>query len=490
MEPKNGEQLRTLFPHQQQALDRIRDASRVALFLQMRLGKTAVIIRWAKERVPNGRILILSPLTVIDPDWINELQLEGIRPSRIVNLTLMPTRVRREYAMGARGWFLLNPEGLRASPELIELPWDAVIVDESTTIRNPKAQITKLVTRGFQHVEYRAILSGDPAPEGPLDFFTQFEFLYGNFMGFSGSGAYWAFRHANFTQSFYEWIPKPGVRDAIKAWVHERAVYITRDQVGIGSRKLYQTRTVDMTSGQRRAYLHLFRKYEYDYIRTNFATVRDVWMARIAGGFSPDRDNPEVISLTKMSELRNLLTGELRSEQVVVWFRFNEELRYAVKFLRERKIKVIGIDGLTHKTSRSVYRKWFDQGKYRVLCMQVKLGRFGINLSSASTAIYYSNAYDQESRSQSEDRIIHPAKTEPRLIIDLVTRDTIDTEVVRLLKEKRRSAMAFARRLNAEVWSQYWRHSRAHQGPEDIEAKKEAARPTRPFRIFPADRVF
>lgn len=452
-------QRHTLFPHQEKALAQIKENSRPALFMQMRLGKTPVIIRWAKHQLwahPEsegaGRILVVGPLSVLD-DWVDELRREGI-PRRSIHMLTGPMATRLEYAEGgARGWYLINYEGVRIlSRDLSDLDWDAIILDESTHIRNPRAQTTKVLVNQYQQVPLRAILTGDPRPESELDYFEQFRFLLGNFMSY---GNYWVFRQKMFRQSAFQeylWMPLPGTRDKIKTFVHNHAVVMTQKQVGIGGRKIYERRVVDQNNKQKKAIKELIKNFSCEYLETNFATVRDVWLARVAGGFSPDQENPEVLSNAKTQELVDLLQGELRREQVVVWFRFNEELEHVVAALRKAAIHAVGVTGATPVPERKAIRNRFARGDYRAICVQVKLGRFGWDLSSASTAIYYSNAYDWESRSQSQERIVHPAKKKPLLYIDLVTRGTLDEEVVRLLREKRVNSSSFMRQLNSQVW--------------------------------------
>lgn len=95
----------TLFPHQKKALAAIKENPRPALFMQMRLGKTPVIIRWAKHQLwshpegeGHGQILVVGPLSVLD-DWVEELQREGIRRRNIAMLT-GPMASRLEYLEG------------------------------------------------------------------------------------------------------------------------------------------------------------------------------------------------------------------------------------------------------------------------------------------------------------------------------------------------------------------------------------------------------
>ena len=91
----------------------------------------------------------------------------------------------------------------------------------------------------------------------------------------------------------------------------------------------------------------------------------------------------------------------------------------------------------------------FEKKRLQIICAQGRCGQYGLDWSVADTAIYYSNWYDGEIRQQSEDRIVHPKKKEPLLYIDLVAEDSIDEEVVAILKRKKLNAREFAVELQA-----------------------------------------
>jgi SNF2 family DNA or RNA helicase len=66
-----------------------------------------------------------------------------------------------------------------------------------------------------------------------------------------------------------------------------------------------------------------------------------------------------------------------------------------------------------------------------------------LNLATADTDVYYSNMWENEVRTQCEKRIEHLTKKTPLLHIDLITRDSVDEEVVPRLREKKMNARAF-----------------------------------------------
>lgn len=474
-----------LRPSQVAALDYARDKQRIALFMEMRLGKSVVAIRWAKMQRAR-RVLIVSPMGPIY-DWMVELEIEGVPPSRIIDLSRMDKRRRSEIAYGGTsGFYLINYEALRTDADLSDLPWDGIILDESTRIRNPRAQITKRLLHDWRHIPNKCILSGLPRPESELDYFCQFQFLEGAFLGFHN---YWVFREKKFKQDLqFEWqrTPVPGLREEIKEFLQRHAFVLTRKQAGVGNERIYERRVVDPSPRQVAAQREVLKQFSFDYIETNFATVRDVWMARIAGGFSPDRENPELLGDGKFKELMSLVTEELRGQQVVVWFRFNEELEYALRLLQKVRIPAAGMYGETKKDDRITIRQRFRAGQIQVLCVQVSLGKFGMNLSTASAAIYFSNSYELEARAQSEDRIEDVGKQQPLLYIDLMTRGSIDMEVVSGLRDKKRNARQFMNRLQRFVVEE-WRQANAAKGKKgDTPADRKAVCAARVIRRFPS----
>ena len=50
-------------------------------------------------------------------------------------------------------------------------------IDESTTIKNPKAKRTKNILSVSKYAKYRRVMTGSPVTKNPLDLFTQCYFF-------------------------------------------------------------------------------------------------------------------------------------------------------------------------------------------------------------------------------------------------------------------------------------------------------------------------
>lgn len=424
--------LRKAFPYQERAIEKAFWNERLAIFMEMRLGKSLVVIRALKEDGCKTN-LIVAPLSSLG-SWEKELQKEGI--DYIVISSKKPYKF-----LPPDFYYLTNFEALRKFPDLVEEYWDAVVIDESTRIKNPKAQITKLITNGFKQVERKHILTGLPDPEGPLDLFCQFKFLNEEFLGFNN---YWSFRRALFYQAGFDWLPKPGTIGRIKQAILENAFSLTRKKAGIGSKKIYERRYCSISSQQRKLRDQVLKDWEIEGKQTKWAPVKWQWLHRLSGGIIPGN---EKVNSGKIKELITLLTGELKREKVVIFCRYLGEMESIIEALKDNHIWFEFIYGKVDYRSRTKRRDIFVKSvPCQVFLSQTECGRYSLDLSVSSTMIFYSNSASGETRSQCEDRIVHPLKKEPLLYIDLLTQDMPDEILLDSLKEKKLNADLLMRR--------------------------------------------
>ncbi len=452
--------------HQQKALFYCLDTEHPALFMEMRLGKTLVVIRWA-QMMGFRSCLVVAPKAVVQDPWVRELQMEG---ETFTDLRSLPNKAAMEGNIqdiwatlpGKRQWGLINYEGLtslcpkrkdkrfsfsRELPSVSQLDLDLLVLDESTRIKAPGTIISQLTTQGFRDVHHRCILSGYPAPEGEMDLFQQFLFLDGEFMRYRNFFQ-WREKYFQIFGGDYEYTPRPGIEKQVKQVLHQRAFVLTRKQAGIGSRKLYQVRRVEMSPQQRRAYREVLESFSYtnsrgEILDMQYAVEQATHLSRIAGGFGPDLS---LLGDGKTRELLSLLVkGELARERVVVFYRFVAELEYDLSVLQRCSSDVWAIHGQMPDPQKSDVLKAASSGKVRILLTTTKSMRYGVDFSWASTAIYRSNEYSSEVRAQSEDRILHPQKTEPLLYIDLITQDTVDEVTLQIVREKKANAQYILR---------------------------------------------
>lgn len=418
---------RPLFSYQTPVFEWAAPKPKIALFLKMRLGKTVVTIRWLEARGCK-RVLIVCPLSVIEV-WETELATDGHcftthRPG-------MPRRLSR--------FNITNYHQLLSNPWLLEQKWDCVVLDESLAIANPKANITRLVLESFASVPNKAILTGEPAPESQLQYFTQLKFLFGRVLGHTN---YYEFRDSFFC-SFdgWDWFPNAEFHKTFPFFLAENTYRLTRKQAGLKNTTVQEEeRMIDMPETLRPVYAEARDFFILKDLRTKYAVTAGSWLHRLSGG-----SHPAIMWEEKRDAMFNLLHNELRDEQVVLWFKFRNEIRHALnRFKRKDRVGVIHGNVSLDNRKREIRR--FRQKKTNWLLCQTESMQYGTDLSAADVAIFYSLPWSSRVYEQARERVFHPEKRDLCQAMLLLTRDSIDEKIRLCLINKRgeSNAMAFA----------------------------------------------
>jgi len=424
--------MRTTTRWQERALHWASARDRCAFFLDMRLGKCLTAIRWARGHTKplEGSWLIVAPLTTL-PGWWSELLQEGERGGCIV--AEVPKADRSEVVALA-DWSLVSFEFLLANPWLSKQDWAGIIVDESARLRNPRAKLTKFLRRRFPHVHRRAVLSGLAAPEGdPLELFEQMAFVYG---AFGGCDNYWQFREKYFQLRFawsHEWEPisRRVIQEVVSAELIAGAFTLTRAAAGVKTPKHYERWNVARNGDEIAAYHKLERSWvgacdeAYKYV---------IQIAHAAA---------QLLTAAKLRELPCVLADV--SKPVVVWAWYVDQVCAAAAVAAEHGYRVGTVQGTDSARKRADTVARFQKGGLDVLVANPACAEYGLNLSRASAAVYFSNPWSGNKRRQSEDRIVHLKKSTACRYVDMVCAGTIDDDLrIALRLKKAEGAALFA----------------------------------------------
>lgn len=180
------------FKHQKNAFDFIQYLNAFALLMDQGVGKTRIIIDKANFLYKTEKIdtVIVICLNFLKDQWLEEFKIHSqvdfvgyIWKGKITSkngkdiFNLFCSREELKI-------FCVNVEAFATKTidsylqRLLEYSIDAfIVIDESITIKNPKAKRTDKIIKGFRNRKYKAILSGTPTPNSPADLYCQFEFL-------------------------------------------------------------------------------------------------------------------------------------------------------------------------------------------------------------------------------------------------------------------------------------------------------------------------
>lgn len=178
------------YAHQLEGFIHVLYNYRVALYYACGLGKTKIIVDW--QRAIGAKPLILCPRAVLRV-WAIEAARHGINQEyRIIDATTREEKTAQiSEAKNYAGMVITYGSAKRYQEQIIaELPYTAIVADESHYIKEPRSQRTLAAIELGQRVSRRVLLSGTPCAGDPRDMYSQYRFLAPCFMAES----FWKFK--------------------------------------------------------------------------------------------------------------------------------------------------------------------------------------------------------------------------------------------------------------------------------------------------------
>ena len=197
------------YKHQLTALEKSWNRETYAYFMEMGTGKTKVLIDNMAMLYDKGKIdgaLIVAPKGVIGT-WYNQ-EIPTHLPDHIEKMSVLwQSNITKGQSKKLGNLFQIGEElqilimnvealstvkGVNFASKFLLSHNALMVVDESTTIKNPKAKRTKNILKLSKGAKYRRVLTGSPVTKNPLDLYSQCEFLDPYLLDFH---SYYAFRN-------------------------------------------------------------------------------------------------------------------------------------------------------------------------------------------------------------------------------------------------------------------------------------------------------
>jgi len=449
------------FLHQEAYLERFWDKRVAALFADMGTGKSYMVINNIAMLYDKGEInaaLIVAPKGVYR-NWYNleiprhmpnhieyRMALWSPAPNKSQQAALVELFERTEdlkiLVMNIEAFS--TPKGVKFAQRFLIAKEGFMAIDESTTIKNPKAARSKSTVKVGLEAKYKRIMTGSPVTKSPMDLYQQCAFLN---RGCLDAASYYSFqnRYAIIqertlaTHSFKQIL---GYRhlDELQQKLNKFSFRVTKDQCLDLPDKVFLRREVSLTLEQRRAYdqmrLMALATFEKGVTSTVNALTQIMRLQQIVCGHVT-LDSGEVVSLpnNRMNELMAAI--EESRGKIVIWAHFRHDIE-AIKIALQKEYGMTSVAtyfGDTPDEERpEIVAKFQDpKSELRFFVGQPRTGGYGLTLTESHTMIYYSNGYDLEVRLQSEARIDRFGQVNKMTYIDLVSPGTVDDKIVSAL---------------------------------------------------------
>lgn len=389
--------------HQQEAYDHVVTRNRAALFLGMSLNKTVTMLSAIYDmEYREGaffKTLVIAPDKVAKFTWSGErarwAHLRDLRISVVQGDARQRLRVLGQKAdiytigVGCLPWLIDQYLQKRGGKWVGRLPFDCVVIDESTLFKNWRSQRFKKLRRAMQGVDYRYILTGTPSPQGLTDLWAQMYLLdEGERLGTTfGQFIDKFFTTRGNGQIVYEYIPRPLAAEVIAAKLKDIALTMqTRDRVKLPALHVVDEE-ITLSEKDRATYDRLEREYVLDFFEgdggsTTVSAASDLTMKLLqitSGAVYEDaqyeertgRALPRVwheVNTAKMEALRRLF-ATYPDENFICVYQFRHEVaRIKAAFPHARELR-----------KSEDFMDW-NAGKIKLLLIHPASAGHGLNL--------------------------------------------------------------------------------------------------------------
>ncbi|MDO5299979.1 MAG: DEAD/DEAH box helicase [Clostridia bacterium] len=451
----------SLHRYQKFCVDFIEEHPNCGVFLDMGLGKTIIsltaISHLLYDSFEVSRVLIIAPLRVARDTWVAELDkwehLKGLRMERIIG-----TPKERIAALGRKAeMYIINRENVEWLEKHYagrKLPFDMLVIDELSSFKNSRAKRFLALKKVLPQFSRVVGLTGTPAPNGLEDLWPQVFLL--------DRGVRLGRTMKSYLDMFFDtpnsWLPykhelKPGAEEEIyrrlgdicvsmRAADHlqmpERVDNIVELTLSAREEKLYRQMERDM----------LLPYADGDVLALNAASLAGKLLQLANGAVYDEFHNVRVIHDRKLDALEDLIEAA-NGKPLLVMYTYQHDL----KRIQERfgRYGPENPDGVRELKTASDMEDW-NEGRIKVAVTQPASTGHGLNLQyGGSTIVWFGLNWSLELYEQANARLWRQGQKQTVVIHHLVTKGTMDEQVMKALHDKAADQNALMAAVRARI---------------------------------------
>lgn len=418
----------------------------VALLMEMGCGKTITSIAIAGILHQNrhiNKILITAPLSILGM-WEQEFARFADFPYHLTVLKGSSSQ-KKEQLEKLHGNVLqiavVNYESAwRLEKELLAFDADLIIADEAHKMKENRTSQSKTMHHLGDKARYKLLLTGTLITNKEIDVFSQYRFLNSEIFGTS----FYVFRNRYFDMCGYgNHIPvfKKQMMDDFLQKLHSIAYRVTKSECLDLPEITEEIRTVELEPKAMKLYKQLEKDSFAELAGSEISAVnvltKMLRLSQMTGGhLTDDEGDTTAVSTAKLDALSDILDTLLAEDKkLVIMARFVPELNDIQKLLEKKNIGYASVRGGISDRAEEI-RRFQEDADCRVFVGQIAAAGLGITLTAASTMVFYSLDYSMSNFEQAKARIHRVSQTENCLYIYLIAKNTVDTKILRSLRDK------------------------------------------------------
>lgn len=441
------------------ALEKANEKPDFAFFMEMGLGKTAVVLAefinlYMKDKVQGLMVVCDYSLT---SNWIDELSKWGLENK--FNYAIWPNYPKKG---DTRPWmWVLYHEAFSVGgakavglTQGILLKYDTyLVIDESIAIKNHKSVRNDAYlgrakqTRGMRNLaKYRRLLSGWPQTQGPHDLWAQMMFIHATNRNF------YAWRNRYCVMGGFKNKKVVGTKNEdelteLVGTVSFRA--LKADWTDLPPKIYANPRMVRLTPKQQKFYHDMLNEMVVELpddreVAVRMAVTRMLKLQQISSGFIFDEEG----GVFEIDGVNNKIKALLEfmdqiNGKVIIPCVFTPSLDIVQDALKKYN-PVILRGGMTPDEISEAKHKFNNYDEFVPIVCQMQTGRYGHTLLGTdnrrcATTFFYENSFDLNDRIQIEDRNHRHGQDTPVTYVDCISSDA-EIAVIKALQYKKNLA--------------------------------------------------
>lgn len=439
------------YTYQQECVAKLLTHNSYGLFIDMGLGKTVITLTAINEliryRFMTGRCLVIAPLSVARSTWQTEVSkwehLKGLTVSTVIG-----SKKARISALNAKAdIYIINRENVPWLVEYLESEtggwsFDMVVIDESTSFKNPKAKRFKALCKVRDKIKRLVLLTGTPTPNGLMDVWAQSYLLDG---GKRLHNNFYRFRDAYFIPGravngvVYDYKIRAGAYEDITHRMSDISLSLKSEDYLELPDITYVDNLIELNTTARKAYVKFERECVLRYLNdsdsegtlmANTAADLSGKLLQLAGGAIYQEDSKDYVTVhdDKLKALVELV--EPLDENVIIFYNYiHEKARICSAFSDFKgEVRVFNSD-------RDI-ADW-NAGNVNILVAHPASLGYGLNLQQGGRRIiWFGLPQSYEQYAQANKRLHRQGQQDKVFVHHLVCRGTRDEDVLSALSRK------------------------------------------------------
>ena len=399
------------------------------------------------DRFEVSKVLVIGPLRVCSSVWPQErLKWDGLDFLQM-SVIVGSSRQREEALKAPADVYVVNRENVKWLVDYLEkrhIPWpfDMVVIDELSSFKNHQSQRWKALRKVRPRIKRMVGLTGTPASNGLMDLWAEVYLIdggqrLGRFIGRYREAYFKPSGMNPYTGVVYNYVPMPGAEEAIYARISDitismkaldyldmpDCITVNHDvEMSVSERKLYDQLRTDL----------IIPTEDGDIDAANAASLSNKLLQMANGAVYDENHEARFIHNRKLEMLEDLIeSANGQPVLVAYWFRHD----------RERILTHLARAGYTGSQVRDLKSsddiELWNSGSIPVALIHPASAGHGLNIQSGGhILIWFGLTWSLELYQQTNARLWRQGQKETVTIHHIVTKDTVDEDVLSALASK------------------------------------------------------